>query len=228
MWRLLSRLAAAAGVVAAVAAAPGPAHALTYGTTTFDGYNAAIDQSTGLAWVSPTIAASDTYANLSALCPGGACTGALAGLTWASDSQVNVFFRDIGIPLSTFTESYSAIGTTNNLGGLISFLGPIYTQTLLTGHTDYLGGITNDPLVLDVPNTSYMFHFYDSTSSIFDNESAFTFGAGNGYAELPATFGWFYFTPSRTSVPEPGSLAILGTAVLLIGMIRTRRRHLSS
>jgi hypothetical protein len=83
--------------------------------------------------------------------------------------------------------------------------------------------------VLDLPNTSYMMHFYAAGifHPLFDSESAFTFGTGNGYAELPSTRGWFFFKPS-TSVPEPGSLALLGAGLLLIGMITTRHRHRSS
>ncbi|MGH8147623.1 MAG: hypothetical protein ACREPY_14990, partial [Rhodanobacteraceae bacterium] len=225
--KLVSRSAATIGVAVALAMASGVACAssLTFSPTFFIspstnlGYTAAIDPTTGLAWVSPNIAANETVGDISNLCSitTGLCTGSLSGLTWANDAEVNQFWKDIGIPINTVlgfpsnTQSYSSIGE-NNLGDLISFLGP--TQQTGGGtnflgwqqdFTDYLGGITNNfvvtlPIIGQVPNTSYMFHFYSfafglSTSPTFDNESAFTYGAGNGTAQDPPTGGWFYFTP---------------------------------
>jgi PEP-CTERM motif len=139
---------------------------------------------------------------------------------------VNTFWTDIGIPLNIFG-SYSAIGTAGQLlPPLINALGPTHSTTDLIGDvTNYLGGITNNPETLGIPNTSYMFHFFSSVSSIFDNESAFTIGAGNGFAELPATRGWFFFTPSVTPIPEPSSLALLGISLLMLGVVINRRQR---
>jgi PEP-CTERM motif len=70
-----------------------------------------------------------------------------------------------------------------------------------------------------------MFHFFSVLGSVLDNESAFITGAGNGFAELPATRGWFFFTPSVTPVSEPTSLALLGAGFLLLGAIANRRQR---
>lgn len=252
MSNLLSRSAVAVGIAAAFALAPGFAHAtpLTYGTTTFGGYNAAVDQSNGRAWVSPNIANGRTWSDLRSLCPVGVCSGALTGLTWASNAQVNQFWGDIGIPTHAIptppgfpignTYSYSAaalFGEEMLLGGLINFLGPTHSfgSSHALGITDMLGGLTNNalvdvPIIGSVPNTSYMFHFYSYILGIrlepADNESAFTFGAGNGYAEFPATKGWFYVTPEASvSAPEPGSLGMLGAGLglLVLGLARGKR-----
>ena len=168
-------LTAAAGVAATLALTQAPARAaLVFTPTTFDGQSAVIDQTSGLGWVSPNIATGDTFATISALCPGGACTGALAGLHWASAAQVEQFWTDIGIPLNSFG-SYSAIGTAGQLlPSLIDALGPTHSTTDIFGDvTNYLGGITNNPETLGIPNTSYMFHFFSVLGRPLDNEFSF-------------------------------------------------------
>src|ERR1700738_1188501 len=135
MRRYIYRLAAAASVAAALALAPGPARAaLMVTNTTFDGFPAVIDQTSHLGWVSPNIAAGDTFATLSALCSPGPCTGALTGLTWATANQVNTFWTDIGIPLNIFG-SYSApppFGP-DLLPSLINAIGPTHTDSNIFG-----------------------------------------------------------------------------------------------
>jgi hypothetical protein len=223
----VSRLAATAGVAAALAVAPGPARAaLIFTPTTFGGFPAVIDPVSGLGWVSPNIAAGDTFATLSGLCTP-ACTGgspSLTGLTWATRNQVDTFWVDIGIPLVSPFRNYAGVGV-NLLGSLIDALGPIHTESVfLIGTTRWLGGITNDPLVLGLPNTADLRHFSSVLGTFFDNEDALTFGTGNGFGQFPSTFGWFFFTPT-VAAPEPTSLALLGGALLMLGVVTNRRQR---
>ena len=95
--------------------------------------------------------------------------------------------------------------------------------------TTYLGGIINNPETLGLPNTSYMFHFSSVLGTLFDNESAFTTGTGNGFQLPPATFGWFFVT-STTPVPESSTWAmmIIGFASLGFAAYRAKRNRLDA
>jgi hypothetical protein len=223
-----SLLAGAAGIAATLALiTPDPARAaLVFTPTTFNGNKAVIDDTSHLGWVTPNIAANDTFAQISALCSP-TCTGPLAGLTWATNAQVQQFWLDTGIPLNSFG-SYSAAFTAGILPPLINALGPTHTaSTPLIGTTDTLGGITNNPETLGIPNTSYMFHFFSVLGSGLDNESAFITGAGNGFAQDPATGGWFFFTPA-SAVPEPSTWAMMLIGFLGLGFaFRQSRRKIS-
>ena len=123
-------LLAAAGIAATLALTQAPARAsLVFTPTTFNGNKAVIDDTSHLTWVTPNIASADTWDTINALCPGGVCTGALAGLSWARAADVNNFMTDVGIPLNGFG-SYSAIdGAANLLPSLINALGPIHSVT---------------------------------------------------------------------------------------------------
>jgi hypothetical protein len=116
---------------------------------------------------------------------------------------VNNFMTDVGIPLNSFG-SYSAIdGAATLLPSLINALGPIHSVTDGIGDTTtYLGGITNNPETLGLPNTSYMFHFSSVLGTLFDNESAFTTGTGNGFQLPPAISAG---SSSRPPPPSPSS-----------------------
>ena len=104
-------LLAAAGIAATLALTQAPARAsLVFTPTTFNGNQAVIDDTSHVTWVTPNIASGDDFATNSGLCNGvgGACHGALAGLTWASDAEVNTFMLDVGIPLSNMDGSINS------------------------------------------------------------------------------------------------------------------------
>lgn len=244
----VSRPTAAIAIAAAFVLAPDLAHAspLTFGLNVFrshsgTNYVAATDPITGYAWVSPNIASGDTYANLQTLCPGDTCTGSLAGLTWASDTAVNQFWKDIGVPLDD-SGSYWATGLIISpfrppvppqppLDELIGVLGVTHTYSDASGTNVFLAGVSNDAPTAGSPHTPFMRYFYSSLGPAYNNELAVTFaGAENGYGVYPPTGGWFYFTPGEgalTPVPEPGSFGMMGLGLGLLGLgfIWNRKRR---
>jgi hypothetical protein len=216
-------LAAAASIAATLAQAPAQAQ-LMFTPTSFDGQKAVIDETSGLGWVTPNIASSDNYSDLINLCPNYVCTGALAGLHWASAGQVSQFWTDVGIPMSFFN-TYSGIGV-DLLSSLINALGPTNSSTVpLIGTTDTLAGISNDS-TNGPPITPYLFHFFSIFGTPLDNESAFAVGLGNGTNQNTPTGGWFYFTPA-SAVPESSTWAmmIIGFASLGFAAYRGKRNN---
>jgi hypothetical protein len=153
----------------------------------------------------------------------------LTGLTYVATSGPSVSFLD---PSYGTVTTGSAGATPEDFTG---FTGPTtfgtggYTKAS-SGSGDYVGidgkAVDSLPPLLAVPD-GYVSGGSLSSSAIFDNETLASLGV------TPGTYVWtwggapdgsFTVIASVSSVPEPGSLALFGTAlVLAIGGSRRRR-----
>lgn len=174
-----------------------------------------VDLATGLEWRQVAETTQLSWNAVSTVCSltTGACSGSangidLSGWAWASRQDLVSLFSNSGLPASNGQASAAAYDAFVDLDGS----GPddgYFQATHAAPTLPYVQGLTRDLTATGLANTAYV-----SATPQFASYSV-SYNAGTGRDQGSAWIGvWLYRDAAVTEVPEPGSFALAGAALL--------------
>lgn len=175
-----------------------------------------VTETTGFSWLVASSA-----------CGTGVCSGSIGdtsvdGWTWADTTDVLGLFEALIQPGSTqfptSTSSYSAVGDADIANAVTSIFAPTSTFALGTNVYREVRGMTRGT----AGGTTTMAYLTDNPFATGLDMAAFDTtwptNLGDGGTGL-----WLYKTVEAASVPEPGTFALLGAGMAVMGLARRRR-----
>jgi hypothetical protein len=176
-----------------------------------DGLNLSFDTSTDFEWLDLSLSTSMSYNNMIAqLGPG----GLFDGFQHASNADVLQLWTNLGLP----TGSFPTFSNASDAGALADAAIDLLSDTGTTASFRFTQGTSTD--VTTPANHRVLTVRHDLPATV----STTAGNGGLGDATAGGQIGhWLY--RDRSPVPEPSTLAILGTAIAAVSAIRRRRRH---
>jgi hypothetical protein len=175
-----------------------------------------LTETTGFSWLNVN------YACGTGLCMGSIGEVSVEGWFWATNTDIQGLFEGLIKPESTQfptpTTSYYAPGDADIANAVTNVFDPTWVFNLGTNQYREVRGVTRS----DSGGTATMAYLSDSPFATSPDYAAFDTTWPKNLGDTH-TGVWLYKPVKPTPVPEPGSMALFGTAIAGLVLMRRRR-----